>query len=75
MLYAALLFVVLKRLDVNMLSSLQSAGLKLSAAAFSANASWVTVASCLGLQVVHVACAHDKRHCSLLQPAAAIRTS
>jgi len=50
--YDALLFVVLRRLDVNQLSSRRSAASKLAAAAFSANASWVTVASCLGIQVV-----------------------
>lgn len=50
--YDALLFIVLRRLDVNQLSSRRSAASKLAAAAFSANASWVTVASCLGIQVV-----------------------
>jgi len=50
LLYDALLFVVLKRLDVNLFAK-RGAGVKLAAAAFSANASWVTVASCLGLQV------------------------
>jgi len=50
-LYDVCLFLVLSRLDVNMLSSAHNLGVKLAAAAFSANASWVTVASCLGFQV------------------------
>lgn len=48
--YDAFLFLVLKRLDVNFCLK-KSWQLKLSAAAFGANASWVTIASCLQVQV------------------------
>ena len=49
--YDLFLFLVLKRLAVNFASRKHSWQLKLSAAAFAANASWVTVASCLQVQV------------------------
>lgn len=49
--YDLFLFLVLQRLAVNFASRKHSWQLKLSAAAFAANASWVTVASCLQLQV------------------------
>jgi hypothetical protein len=49
--YDYFLFVVLTSLDVNMLSRRPAWVLKLAAAAFGANASWVTVASCLQVQV------------------------
>mmetsp|Transcript_25532 Transcript_25532/g.42190 ORF Transcript_25532/g.42190 Transcript_25532/m.42190 type:complete len:361 (+) Transcript_25532:52-1134(+) len=49
--YDACLFAVLLSLDVDMLSTQPRVIVKFAAAAFSANASWVTVASCLGIQV------------------------
>jgi hypothetical protein len=49
--YDYLLFLVLFRLDANMLSRRPAWVVKLAAAAFASNASWVTVASCLQIQV------------------------
>ena len=50
-LYEYLLFVVYCRLDTNLLSRGKPAVLKVAAAAFGANASWVTIATALQIQV------------------------